>query len=278
MNIFLIIVLALCLIYLLVVLFLFLIQKKLIFHPTKEIIANPGDIDLPYEDVTLFASDNIKLNGWFIPKIKLVNPENQNNEKVFLFNHGNAGNISNRLDTINIFHNLGYSVFVYDYREYGKSEGKITEKGLCNDARAAWNYLTEKKGFMPNDIIIAGRSLGGAIAAKLASSVNPFALIVESTFTSIPDMALKLYPYFPFRFIILFKFANRFFMGKIKSPVLFIHSQDDELVPIEHGKILFDKLKVSKKKFIEITGDHNTGFIDSIDEYQKGIKEFLNSI
>ncbi|HJO92215.1 MAG TPA: alpha/beta hydrolase [Victivallales bacterium] len=278
MDIFLIIILVLFVIYFLIVLFLFLIQKKLIFHPRKEIVANPGDINLQYEEITFFSSDNIKLNGWFIPNIKLIDSGEQSNEKVILFSHGNAGNISNRLDTVNIFHSLGYSVFVYDYREYGKSEGKITEKGLYNDARAAWNYLTEKRGFLPNDIVVAGRSLGGAVAAKLASSVNPFALIIESTFTSIPDMALRLYPYFPFKSIIRFKLSNTVFMTKIKSPVLLIHSFDDELVPIEHGKILFNMLNNTKKEFLEINGDHNTGFIDSIDEYKKGIKAFLKSI
>ena len=161
-------------------------QPQMIFYPIRELYQKPTDWGLDYENITLKTVDGVKLHGWYIP--------NQNSERVLLFFHGNAGNISHRRDSIEIFHRLGLNVFILDYRGYGNSTGKPNEEGLYLDATAAWGYLTGEKGFNPDQVLIFGRSLGGAVAAKLASEVQARGLILESTFSSAREFARFVFP------------------------------------------------------------------------------------
>jgi pimeloyl-ACP methyl ester carboxylesterase len=137
--------------------YLFIFQSSFVYYPERTVLTNPGNIGLSFENVSFETADRTKLYGWFIP---CDSPRG-----VILFCHGNAGNISHRLDSIQIFHRLGLAVFIFDYRGYGKSEGKPSESGTYRDVEAAWNYLVEKRQLNPNMIIIFGRSLGGAVAA-----------------------------------------------------------------------------------------------------------------
>ena len=173
-------------------LYLFFVQARLIYYPnipSRKLTASPSDIGLDYESVTLNTSDHVTLHGWFVPA-----PDRRG---CLLFFHGNAGNISHRLDSLKIFHDLGLSVLIIDYRGYGKSQGSISEHGTYLDADAAWSYLTESRRIPAQEIVVFGRSLGAAVAANIASRKTPGALILESAFTSIPDMAAKLYPFLP---------------------------------------------------------------------------------
>jgi uncharacterized protein len=168
---------------------LYIFQERLVYYPDTHLSRSPGDIGLVYEDVFIKTQDDILIHAWYIP-----GPENH---RTLLFFHGNAGNISDRLTSIRIFHELRLSVLIIDYRGYGKSEGRPHEDGTYIDAEAAWLYLVEEKGLSPEDILIFGRSLGGGIATWLARQKPTAALILESTFSSIPDMAAQLYSYFP---------------------------------------------------------------------------------
>jgi pimeloyl-ACP methyl ester carboxylesterase len=162
---------------------LFLTQAKLIFYPdipSRQLAASPADIGLAYESVTLTTSDDVRIHGWFVPA--------PGAKGTLLFFHGNAGNISHRLDSLQIFHDLGLSCLIIDYRGYGRSEGAVSEQGTYLDAEAAWNYLAETRKIPAREIIVFGRSLGAAIAAYTASRHRPGALILESAFTSVPDM------------------------------------------------------------------------------------------
>ena len=152
----------------------------IVFRPTREHFRTPETYGLPFEDVTVTTSDGVKLNGWYIPA-----PDARG---TLLFFHGNAGNISHRLDSIEIFHYLGLSVFIVDYRGYGKSEGRRSISGVTEDALAAWKYLTEDREISPDDIVVFGRSIGGAVAMQLMRHVKPRALVLESTFSSLPEM------------------------------------------------------------------------------------------
>ena len=253
--------------YILFAVILYMMQSRFIYIPDREVTADPGAIDLEFENVNFKASDGVALNGWFIPA--------KNERAVLLFCHGNAGNISDRLESIRLFHNLGLSIFIFDYRGYGQSGGKPSEEGTHLDAIAAWQWLTDVKGYNPGRIIVFGRSLGGSVAARLASEKTPRLLITESAFTSIDDMASKLYPYMPVRMIGRFHYATINYIGKVKCPVLVIHSMNDELVPYEHGQRLYEAAG-EPKKFFDISGDHNRGFMDNYDEYSNGIKSFLD--
>ncbi len=245
---------------------LLFLQSRLMYHPIRELETTPGQSGLEFEDVFLTTSDGVKLHGWYVPT--------PNRKGVFLFFHGNAGNISHRVDSIDIFNSIGYDVFIIDYRGYGRSEGKPTEKGTYRDAEAAWRYLTEQRGISPREIVIFGRSLGGAVAIELATRHGPAAVIVESSFTSAPDLAAGVIPIFPVRWFCRFQYNSLERIASLHCPVLVIHSQDDDLIPFENGRRLFDAAP-EPKQFLQIEGGHNDGFMVSIGAYLRGLEEFL---
>jgi fermentation-respiration switch protein FrsA (DUF1100 family) len=250
-------------------LYLFFAQAKLIYYPnvpSRKLTANPGDAGLHYESVTLSTSDHVKLHGWFIPA--------QDEKGFLLFFHGNAGNISHRLDSLKIFHDLGLSVLIIDYRGYGLSQGSVSEHGTYLDAEAAWSYLTESRKIPAQEIVVFGRSLGAAVAANIAARNTPGALILESAFTSIPDMGAKLYPFFPVRVLSRFKYDTKKALQSVSCPVLIIHSRDDMIIPFDNGLQLY-KSSSEPKRFLEIHGDHNGGFLESGKVYTDNIREFI---
>jgi fermentation-respiration switch protein FrsA (DUF1100 family) len=212
--------------------------------------------------------DGVSLHGWFIPS--------PDTESVVLFCHGNAGNISHRLDSIRIFHDLGLSVFIFDYRGYGLSEGRPSEEGTYRDAEAAWNHLVEGRGIPSDRIILFGRSLGAAVAAHLAQTARPSALILESAFASVPEIASHHYWYLPVRWLSRFKYATAAYVRAVHAPTLVIHSRDDEINPIEQGRDVFRQAN-EPKVFLEISGDHNSGFLLSGARYTEGLRQFLIS-
>jgi len=246
--------------------FLFVFQSRYVYYPERVLLADPSSVGLDFEGVHFEAADGEKLSGWFIPS--------DSARGVILFCHGNAGNISHRLESIQIFHRLGLAVFIFDYRGYGQSEGRPTEQGTYKDAEAAWRYLIETRQVDPSQVIVFGRSLGGAVASWLAQSHRPGALILESTFTSIPDIAATLYPYLPVRFLLRFQYDTAEYLGGIDCPVLIVHSRDDEIMPFSHGRQLFEMAR-EPKEFLEIYGTHNEGFITSGKHYEQGLNAFI---
>jgi len=247
--------------------YLFVFQSSYIYYPERVLSVAPQSIGLQFESVSFETSDRIKLSGWFVPS--------ESARGVILFCHGNAGNISHRLDSIQIFHQLGLDVFIFDYRGYGQSEGKPTEQGTYKDAEAAWRYLIEERQVKPNEVIIFGRSLGGAVASWLAQSHTPGGLILESTFTSLPDIAAGLYPYLPVRLLLRFEYNTAESLGSINCPVLIVHSRDDEIMPFSHGRQLFEIAR-APKQFLEISGTHNEGFTTSGKRYKDGLHTFIS--
>lgn len=252
--------------YLIIVAVTYFIQDSMLYFPEKEIQHTPKNINLEYSEIYFETEDGITISGWYIPA--------KNEKGVLLFCHGNAGNISHRLDSIKIFHNLSLSVLIFDYRGYGKSNGKPSEKGTYLDAEAAWNYLVNVKQKPPEEIILFGRSLGGAVAAEIALTKNPAGLIIESSFTSVPELGSKLYPWLPVKLISKFSYSTIHKVGFIKCHKLIIHSPDDEMISFEHGKSLFENAS-PPKEFLIIRGGHNEGFLTSGNIYGEGLKKFI---
>ncbi len=258
---------GLCIGYLIIVLLVFIGQEKMLFFPLRTIEATPDSIGLKFEDLSIMTEDHVRLAGWYIPA--------ENARAHVLFCHGNAGNISHRLDSIRIFHALGLGVLIFDYRGYGQSEGSLTEKGTYLDARAALAYLTHEKGVPLRKVVLFGRSLGAAVASEAALHNRVGALIIESGFTSVPDLGKKHYPFLPVRLLSRYRYGTLDKIGSIPVPKLFIHSPDDEIIPFEHGKRLFERAS-EPKAFLEIRGDHNNGFILSERAYRNGIDQFIS--
>jgi hypothetical protein len=252
--------------FLLASVYLYYRQDSMLFFPEKVIWQTPKSIGLEYEEVSLMTKDGVVINGWFIPA--------ENEKGVVLFCHGNAGNLSDRLDSIGTFNDLGESVLIFDYRGYGRSSGKISEKGTYLDAEAAWDYLIRTRHKSSKDIVIFGRSLGGAIAAETALRKGPAGLILESTFMSVPAIARKYYPWLPVGLITKYRYGTLDKIGLIRCPKLIIHSKTDEIIPFEHAIKLYEKA-APHKEFLEIKGGHNEGFMLSGVTYREGLRRFL---
>jgi fermentation-respiration switch protein FrsA (DUF1100 family) len=190
--------------------------------------------------------------------------------------HGNGGNIGGRLHPISLFHELGLNVLIFDYRGYGGSAGKPSEEGTYQDACAAWQHLTEKRNTPPDKIVVFGRSLGGAVAAGLAERVTPAALILEATFTSVPEMGTRLYPWLPIRLLSRYRYNTLARLEQIHCPVLIAHSRGDNMIPFEQGRKLFAAAR-EPKIFFELTGDHNEGEVLTPPAYQQTLDTFLTT-
>jgi len=252
--------------YLAIVALMWVFQEKMIYIPTRELSGNPASYGMQFEDVSFTATDGVKLHGWFVPA-----PEEKG---VALFCHGNAGNVSNRVETLRVLYNLGVSTFVFDYRGYGRSEGSPTEQGTYRDVEAAWLYLTNVRKTPPGRITVFGRSLGGAIAAWIAKEHTPRALILESTFTSVPDMGRRLYPFLPVGLVARIIYPTETYVRDVRCPVLVAHSPDDEIVPYALGRGVFEAAN-EPKSFLDLQGSHNDGFLDSGTRYTEGLAKFI---
>jgi hypothetical protein len=247
---------------------LLIFQSHLVFYPEigREVAATPKMAGLQYEDIHLKTSDSVDLHGWFIPASQ---PRG-----TVLFLHGNAGNISHRLDSVEMFHRLGYSTLIFDYRGYGNSSGKPTEQGTYRDAEAAWRYLTEQRQISSCRIVLFGESMGGAVAAWLAARQKPAALVISSGFTSVPDLGQQLYPYLPVRWLAHIRYDTRESLRSVTAPVLIAHSPADDIVPFEHGRALYAAAN-PPKQLLELAGGHNDGFIFMREEWVRVLVDFL---
>ena len=255
-------------------LMLYFLQERLVFlphMPGRTLDATPETIGLEYEDAWIETEDGERLHGWFVPTRQA--------RGTVLFFHGNAGNISHRMESIHIFNRLALNVLIVDYRGYGQSSGEVNEEGTYLDAQAAWNYLVEQSGIAADRTVIFGRSLGGAVGAWLASQpgVEPAGVIVESSFSSGVDMGKRLYPVLPVRLITRIDYPVKDYVTRISSPLMVVHSRDDEIIPFDMGKAIFDAAN-EPKTFFEMGGDHNAGFWISRERYVPAMNDFMTGI
>lgn len=253
-------------------LYLYIFQERQIYFPqlpSHPMQATPADIGLEYEPLRLKTADGESLDAWYIPAAGA--------RRTLLYLHGNGGNISHRFDPIGVFHRLGLNVLIFDYRGYGASTGKPDEAGTYADAEAAWHYLTGERGVQPEDIVLFGESLGGAIAARLASRQRPAGLILYASLTSVEAMARELFPFYPARLLARYRYDTLGAMPGISCPVLILHSSDDEIIPFHHGKALFEAASGSRR-LLALKGGHNDALLVSRDVYAQGVEEFLASL
>ncbi len=241
---------------------LFAFQHKLLYIPWRKVEATPADLYLPFEDVQIETPDGMKLSAWYIPA--------ENSDCTVLFCHGNAGNISHRLDTLALFYELGINCLIFDYRGYGQSTGKTTEEGTILDTLAAFQWLSDQKDLPPESIILFGRSLGGAVAAQAAANLPqtpPAGLVVESAFTSFVDIGSHYYPWLPVRWFARYSYNTLKAIQNVPCPVVVIHSPDDEIIPYEMGCRLYEAAP-APKRFFQLKGSHNEGFFVHLDLYR----------
>lgn len=247
---------------------LYFLQGYLIFPASRIMERTPASAGLPFEEITREVLGHTT-HGWYVPL--------ENHRGVVLFSHGNAGNLSGRIESIQLLRSFGFSVLAYDYGGYGHSTGSPSETRCYADIRSMWDYLREERGIPAEEILLFGRSLGSAPTAELATSVRPGAVILESAFLSTPDIARSTLLFRPVTWLIRHRFENEDKVGRISAPLLIIHSPEDEVIPYAHGRELFARAN-EPKTFLEIAGGHNIGFVLSEAVYRRGWEAFLTPI
>ena len=245
---------------------LYLFQHRLVYVPISGQTDTPASLGLAYRDVPLLSADGLRLSGWLVKASR--------SRGAVLFCHGNYGNLSHQLDPIRVFHGLGFDILVFDYRGYGQSEGKPSEEGTYLDAEAAWNFLVREEGVDPARLVICGRSLGGPIAARLARQHPPGALLLESTFTSLPQLGRRRYPFYPVRWLARYTYDTLDQLAGIHCPVLVAHSREDGLIPFAQGQELYAAAN-PPKEFLEISGGHGNAFVLSEAQYRAALERFF---
>jgi len=246
------------------------VDKEFIYFPDRAIEATPASVGLAFEDVYFETSDGVRLNGWFVPG---PGPE------VMIWFHGNGGNISHRVHNLRRFHDeLGVSVFIFDYREYGRSGGSVSEEGTYRDAEAALIYVRSRTGQPAAGIIYFGRSLGAAIAVELALKAPPRALILESPMTSIREMARQVMPYLPVGFLIKTEYDSLSKIGKIYLPLFILHGDRDDVVPFGQGRRLFEAANRPKEFYTIHGASHNDTYVVGGPAYWEAWRKFLKGL
>ena len=242
-------------------------QDKLIFHGTRDFNGDPAEQGIAFDDVTLTTDDGERLHAWYLPHSEA--------KFTVLFFHGNGGNISDRPITMRRLHELKFNVLVVDYRGYGRSTGRASEHGTYRDATAAWQYLVGERATAPQDIVIYGRSLGGAVALELATRTTPRALIIESTFTSMADMARANYPLLPTGYLLRHEYPSLQRIKTLAVPVLVAHSPADQTIPYSHGEALFQAAP-EPREFYRLHGSHIEAYDLAGEDYDRAIARFVS--
>ena len=250
-------------------LLLFLFQGRLVYFPGPAPTTTPAALGLEHRELQLVTSDGVRLHAWFLPAPAA--------RGALVFCHGNAGNIEHRLHAARVFLDMGLSVLLFDYRGYGASEGHPSEDGTYLDAEAAYDALLGEPGVARDRIVIYGESLGAAVAIELALRREVAAVVTESGFTSLPTLGSKLYPWLPVRLLSRFRYDSLSKVGSLSSPLLIIHSPDDEIVPYAHGQRLFEAAR-EPKQFLETEGGHNDGGFLRRDEWTERVSAFLGDV
>ncbi|EFK07562.1 phospholipase/carboxylesterase [delta proteobacterium NaphS2] len=245
------------------------IENFFVFHPQSDFDMIPDQMLLSYESISFEADDGTKLHGWFFPL-----PEKR---PVILFFHGNAGNISHRLKNIQKLLSIGFQVFIFDYRGYGKSSGTPSRKGIYSDGLAAYDYLLENRGVAPDRIILFGRSLGAAVATEIAIQKKADRLILESAFTSTKDLARTmplfalLSPFLPAHYNNLNK------IRRLSIPKLIIHGNVDQIIPLQMGQVLFEAAAEPKEYYAIDGAGHNDTWVVGGKRYFETLEKFILS-
>ena len=243
------------------------LEKRYVFFPTRNVEFTPGDVGIDYQEVFFPTEAGLELHGWYI---------SGTSDLTWLWFHGNGGNIGHRVTELALLHQrLGLSVLIFDYQGFGKSKGVPSEQGTYHDARAALSYLKQRYGLDSDNIVYFGHSLGTAIALELATSHNPAGLVLVSPFASVRDMSRLVFPLLPSSWLVRNKYNSLAHVPKARCPVLILHGEQDETVPIAQARKLFDYANPPKRFQLLPRAAHNDTFEQGGEDYWGALKEFL---
>ena len=245
----------------------YVFQSRLLYLPSGPPRTTPAEVGLEFEAVELVAADGTRLSAWWIPA--------REPWAGALVAHGNAGNISNRLHIARAWKAMGVSTLLFDYRGYGASDGSPSEAGLYADATAAYGELVRRLGLAglgPERAIAHGESLGGAVVVELALREPLGAVVIESAWSSLPELASRLYPFLPVRLLLRERFDTLERVAKLDVPLLVLHGRGDEIVPFEHG---VDIARAGSAELLELSGGHNSGGFGTQPEVAARVEAFV---
>jgi len=247
-------------------------EHRQVYQPYRRLEASGSELRRPFEDVAFQAADGVGLHGWYFP----AGTESARRDYVYLLCHGNAGNISHRLEHCAALLETGAGVFIFDYRGYGRSEGRPEEQGTYLDAQAAYQWLRQK-GYAATGIVALGESLGGGIASELALRETVGGLILQSTYTSISDVGAELFPWLPVRWLGTIKYDTHGKLPRVLAPTLILHSRADGLIGFHHAERNFAAAREPKMMW-EIAGEHNQFLESDRSRYLDGLNRFLAAL
>ncbi len=247
------------------------LENRLIFFPAKTIEETPRQWGMAYQEIDFTTDDGLRLNGWWIP--------GTGSPLTLLWFHGNAGNISHRLENIKLRHDrLAINIFIFDYREYGKSEGTASEGGTYRDGNAAVRYLRGRGDLDRARIAFLGESLGSAVAVEMAIRHGCAALVLESPFLSVSEMARVSFPFLPLGPLLRTRYDNISKIGKVRAPILIVHGENDEIVPFQHGRRLFEAAPEPKELYVVKGAHHNDLYLVGGTAYLDVLGRFLGRL
>ena len=247
-----------------------MIESRYFFFPRPELLSNPAEYGMEYEEVRFQATDGVRLHGWYFPG---------GGDVTWIWFHGNGGNVSYFLEHLMMLRNhLRINLFLIDYRGYGLSEGKATETGTYRDAQGALDYVLGRSDVDPNKVIYFGQSLGSAVAIWLATQRSPYGLIVEGAFSSAQDMAKLAVPRFPIHLLVRNKYNSLSRITSLTCPILVLHGELDETVPLSQGHKLYDAATGPKSFHTVRGGGHTDTYLVGGDDYYQAIAEFMASL
>jgi fermentation-respiration switch protein FrsA (DUF1100 family) len=244
-------------------------EDQFIFQPSSIVELTPREVGLKFDDVNFSTRDGTRLNGWFIPHHQA--------RSTLVWFHGNAGNIGHRVENIKLLHDkVRVNVFIFDYRGYGRSEGRASEEGTYLDGEAALELVFKKFGIDRKRTVLFGRSLGAAVATEMANRFDSQALILESPFVSIREMARVIFPFLPIGSLLKTRYDVREKIRKIKTPLLVLHGDRDEVVPFTHGRMVFEAAPEPKKFFAIAGAGHNDTYLIGGESYFQQLRMFID--
>jgi len=250
----------------------FALQERLVFFPGPPPRTTPADRGLAFEEVWLEVEGE-RLHLWWLPA-DVVAPASSRGAVVFC--HGNAGSIEQRIGAAAAWVRRGFDVALFDYRGYGASAGTPTEAGTYADARAAYAHVTRTRAHAPSRVLVHGRSLGGAVAVDLAAERPVGGLVLEATFTSLPDVGAAVYPWLPVRALSRLRYASIDKIASVDAPLFAAHDPADTIVPFEFGRRLFDAAR-EPKVFAEFAGGHNGAGIEGTPAARDALDAWLGA-
>ncbi len=243
-------------------------QRQKLFGPDRypDTDSDPSALGLEVED-RLFSSDSgVELHGWWIPRRRALG--------TVLYCHGSSGSIVHRVEELAALARLRVNLFAFDYRGYGRSTGEPSEAGLFRDARAAWDHLVEELDVQPEEMLLFGHSLGGAVAIDCALDRPAAGLVIESSFTQVRDMARASHPGLPLHLVARNQFRSIHKVGRLTLPKLFIHGGSDERVPPALGRRLYEAAAEPKELYLVPGAGHNDVYLHGGLRYLRRISRF----